>query len=270
MKKNISYLIIIITGFIFSSCEKKIELHPENSEEKVAVESMFTDNPFVSYFKLSKTKGIYESINNHTLITDASIKITDKTDGTVYNYTYDAGTGKYLSFATGIPGHQYKMEIDAEGQHITAEHTMTSPVNLNAVHSILDTDTGKYALQVNFDDDPNSIDYYLFIMTPNDTSLESRFSVMTDLKYDRTNHALTIDDEYFENGQDWQILMFHIDRDNYNYLHVILRAMKSLVNGAHPFYGVALGNPQSTVYGEQALGYWICSPVSLGTVRIGN
>ncbi len=263
-------LLALLLVSTFSSCEKKIELHPENSEQKIAVEAMFTDNPFVSYFKLSKTKGIYESINGHEFISDADIKVTDKTTGDIYNYVYDATSEKYVSFATGVEGHQYKMEIVAEGQHITAEQTMTSPISISNIESVLDNKSGKYSLKMYFDDPENHLDYYLFIFVPNDTSLESRFTVMTDLNYDRQNHSLAVPSELFDAGQDWQILMYHINRENYDYLHVILRAMKSLVNGAHPFYGIALGNPPSTVHGEQALGYWLCAGVSLYPVRIGN
>ncbi len=265
-------IFFLIALMVFSSCEEKIKIDPENSEEKVAVEAIFSDNPFLSYIRLSKTKSIYEDILNHEKITDANITLTDETTGDVYDFVYVPAQAKYMVSAIGIPGHAYRLDIFAENQHITATQTMTEKIDLDRVISIpTEDDPDKYYLKMQFDDPPGE-DYYLFLMQPQDPSsgLESRFSVVTDLTYDRNEHTLTITDEFFNKDENWNVLFFHIDRKNYNYLQVLHRAMKSLVNGTHPFYGLSMGNPVSTVEGEQTIGYFIASPATFSPIKIGN
>ncbi len=274
MKLSYHYIILLWLFVLFSSCEKKIELHPENSEEKIFVESIFSDLTPLSYVRLSKTKGIYESITGHPIVKDATVQIEDLTDGTVIDFTYVAGEGQYQTTVAGIPGHQYRLKIEAEGQQITARQTMTSIVNFNGVSSVpVANTTDKYYMKMKFDDPPETEDYYLFIMMPqnqNDPDLEPRFTVRSDLLYNRAEGSLSIEDEIFNKDEDWLVLFYHVDTENYNYLHTILRAMKSLVNGAHPFYGIALGNPQDNVEGEKAFGFFIASPVRWTPIHIGN
>ncbi len=271
--KNKSILPLIFGLFLLTvSCEKEIILHPENSEEKVVVEAMFTDNPFATSVTLTKSKGIYEGITGHPKITDAQVKIIDETTQDEIVFA-NAGNGKYTTFTTGITGHQYKLVIQAEGQEITGMQTMLAPVNLQRfVSTPIENQTDKYTVKAIFDDVPNQNDYYLFIINYADQSanVEPRFEVASDLLYNTADHSLTIPDEIFDYNQQWIISMFHIGRKNYDYLKINLRAMKGLVNGAHPFYGISLGNPQNTVQGDQAMGYFLASPVALSPITIGN
>jgi len=269
--KPIKYLYILLLLTLFS-CEEKIELQPENSEQKVAVEAIFADFPSVSYVKLSLTKGIYEGILNHQVISDADVKIIDLTTQDTIHYVYSTSDAKYHGATPGIPGHTYRLEILTQGQKITSTKTMTEPVTLERV---LSEPTGKqpdeYFLKMKFNDPPGK-DYYLMIMQPMDPNagLEMRFTVMSDLTYNPADKTLAVPQEVFHKDEDWLVLFFHIDRENYNYLKVMERAMRSLVNGAHPFYGLSLGNPVSTVHGEQAIGHFVVSPVGLSPIRIGN
>ena len=236
---------------------------------------MFTDFPVVSYVRVTKSKGIYEPITNHEQITDADVKIIDLTtnDTIVFQYDNSPDVEKYKATVPGIENHEYRLDIMAQGHHLTATNTMTAKVNLNRVISVpTDDDTGRYYLKMKFDDPPQQQDYYLIIMQPlnPNSGLESRFSVVSDMAYNRNEKTITITDEFFHKDEDWFVLFFHIDRKNFNYFQVIHRAMKSLVNGAHPFYGLSLGNPQGTIDGDQTLGYFITSPVTASPIRIGN
>ena len=271
MFKQIIFLFLVIT---LVSCEKKIELHPENSEQKVAVESMFTNFGMVNYVVLSKTKGIYEGILNHEFIDDADVKIIDKTTNDTLQFVFDSSDGhKYKCATGGIPGHEYKLEIQAAGQHITGEQEMLEVIVFDRVISVQNPDNpDEYYLKLKFEDPPETKDYYLVIMKPLDpnSGLESKFTAMSDLVYDRNEQTLTLNKDVFHKDEDWQVFFLHIDRKNYNYFSVIERAMRSLVNGAHPFFGLSLGNPDSTVNGEQTIGYFLVSPVALSPIHIGN
>jgi len=258
--------IIIMTLF---SCEEKMELNSENSEQKIVVEALFADNAMASYLHITKSKGIYESVIDHPKVTDAIVKLVDKTDGTTINYTHE-GNGSYKTNVNGIIGHEYRLEIDADGQHITAEQTMPVAAPLNRIVSKSTDEPNSFMLETYFDDDPTTEDYYLYIMYPSYQTVDPRFSVASDLQYNRNTNAMLIPDEVFTQGEQWFVFMFHIDRRNYNYLKVILRALKSLNGGSHPFYGISLGNPTSTIQGNSAMGYFIASPVSFSPIVIGN
>jgi len=262
-------VIIFLALLAFSSCEEKMELNPENAEEKIVVEALFADNAMASYLRITKSKGVYESVIDHPKVTDAIVKMIDKTDGTIINYTHEGG-GSYKTTVNGIVGHDYRLEIDADGQHITGEQTMLAATPLNRIVSRATDEPNRFMLDTYFDDNPDTEDYYLYIMYPADQTVEPRFSVASDLQYNTNTHALLIPDEVFNQGEQWFVFMFHIDRSNYNYLKVILRAMKSLNSGSHPFYGISLGNPTSTIQGDKVMGYFIASPVSFSPIVIGN
>ncbi len=265
--RQLSIIFLIILAF--SSCEEKMDLNSENSEQKIVVEALFADNAMASYLRITKSKGIYESVVDHPIVEDAIVKLIDDTAGTVIDYTYQ-GNGSYQTNTNGIVGHNYHLEIDADGQHITAEQTMLGAVPLNRIVSKSTDNPNRFMLNTYFDDNPDTQDYYLYIMYPADQTVEPRFSVASDLQYDRSLNTLLIPDEVFNQGEQWFVFMFHIDRSNYNYLKVILRAMKSLNSGSHPFYGISLGNPTSTIHGDSVMGYFIASPVSFSPIVIGN
>jgi len=265
--------LILLIGFV--SCEKKIELHPENSEQKIAVEAMFTNSGLISYVVLSKTKSIYEDILNHEYIKDADVKIIDQTTHDTIHFVFDPNDNehKYKCTTGGTPGHSYKLDINTNGQHITAQQTMTQLIALERVISVQNPEKpDEYFLKVKFDDPPNQEDYFLFILQPMDpdSGLEMKFTAMSDLSYNRSEKTLTLNKDVFHKDEDWMVLFLHIDRKNYNYFSVIERAMRSLVNGAHPFFGLSLGNPVSTVSGDQTIGFFVNSPVTPSPIHIGN
>ncbi len=270
--KKLSYLLIISLFFGLNSCEEKIELNPENGAPKVAVQAMFTDIPFAAatYVRLSMTKTIHQEVAHQDHITDADVKIIDETDGSTILFTHQSG-GQYVTFSRAIPGHSYRLEITARGRQITAHQSMPNSISLNRVVSKpSNAEQGKYYLEMYFNDDPNTTDYYLFIAKNNASgSSELRYMVATDLLYDRENSKLSFYEETYNPGENWTIAMYHIDRPNYDYLKVILNAMHSLQGGSHPFFGIALGNPKNTVEGD-ALGYFIASPIALSPITIGN
>ncbi len=270
---KIKFFVLFIFLWLLNACEKEVILHPENSEQKLSVEAMFTDFPVVSYVRITKSKGIYEPITNHEQITDADVNLIDLTTNDTIKFDYNTTTENYKSSVPGIENHTYLLDITADGQHITATQKMTSKVNLDRVISVpSEDDPDLYYLKMQFDDPPGQEDYYLIIMQPQDpaSGLESRFSVLSDMTYDSNERTLSITDEFFHKDENWVVLFFHIDRKNFNYFQVIHRAMKSLVNGAHPFYGLSLGNPQATVDGAETFGYFFASPVTASPIRIGN
>ncbi len=266
---RIVYFFLFLLFFFLYACEKQVVLAPENSEKKVVVEAMFTNIPFLTTVKLSKTKGINENILNHPKITDAEVKIIDKTTQDTIVFTSN-NDGTYSTNISAIVGHQYKLEIVDENQTYTSDKTVLSTVSLNQIKSHPIEGTDKYYLEMIFEDDPNTQDFYLFICTNTANPDEVRIIVRSDYLYNTDTQSINIDEELFVGGEYWQVVMFHIDRENYEYLKIMNRAKVSLVNGAHPFYGISLGNPVSTVEGEGVLGYFIASTVSVSPILIGN
>ncbi len=263
--------ILFIFVLFFSSCEKQIDLHPENSEEKIVIGAIFSDLSPITSMSVSKSKGIYDDILNHPKINDASVKIIDLNTNDTINFTSN-NDGTYSTTGAGQIGHHYRLEIDAEGQHITGEQTMLPRVSLNQVKSFpVEPNSDKYYLRMKFDDDPTTTDYYLFLCYPlTNQDDDIRIIVRSDLLYNQDLGGYDIKDEIFNKNEQWLVVLFHIDRDNYNYLSIMNRAKNSLVNGAHPFYGISLGNPVNTVHGESVLGYFVASPVGVSPILIGN
>ncbi len=271
MKIKFTALFLIL--WLLIACEKRIVLHPENSEQKYSVEAILTDFSQASYVRITKSKEIYQPITDYEQITDADVKIIDLTSNDTIVFNYDSNEKTYKTTVSGIEGHTYRLDILAQGQHLTATKTMTSRVSLNRVISVpTNDDPNLYYLKMQFDDPPEPEDYYLIIMQPQNpnSELESLFTVISDKTYNRNEHTISFNNVLFHKDENWYVFFFHIDKKNFIYFQVIQRAMESLVNGAHPFFGVSLGNPQGTIDTEQTLGYFITSPVTVSPIRIGN
>ena len=92
MKNAILSLSSLLSGFIFYSCEKVIDIPLDDAERKVVVEAVFRDEPGANYVILSKTGSVYED-SNFDKISGATVFVTD-----------GSGTSTYLSELPGEPG----------------------------------------------------------------------------------------------------------------------------------------------------------------------
>jgi hypothetical protein len=119
--KNLTYIFILITVVLVSSCTEVIDVDVPENTEKLVVEAIVTIETDSSYVRLTKSVGYFD--NKPTpLVTDAVVTI----NGT--NFIHQ-GNGIYRpnSPYTGIAGTYYNLLITHNGKQYTSG-TMLEPM----------------------------------------------------------------------------------------------------------------------------------------------
>jgi hypothetical protein len=76
------YILIILTSFIFWSCEKTVSLDLEQITPKIVIEGVVTTQPGYQFVKVSRSANFYES-GQTPRITDALVSVKDDLDNEI-------------------------------------------------------------------------------------------------------------------------------------------------------------------------------------------
>jgi hypothetical protein len=114
-----------------TSCKKVIQLDLHESDVKIVVEGIVTNEPGVCKVSLTKSKFFYED-NQFEKISGAQVKVSD--NGVDFVLT-ETSPGIYETHAlTGIPGHKYDLRVLVNNQQFTASSVMPQPVSIDTVY----------------------------------------------------------------------------------------------------------------------------------------
>lgn len=177
--KNIA--VIILSAFIFLSCDKAVVLDLEQMPSRVVIEGLVTNQPKYQFVKVTRTADFYES--GATLrVTDASVSVVDDL-GSQINYIHNPtnhpdSNGYYIPATpfVGTTDRTYTLTVIVDGESYSAEDRLD---DVTAIDSL--------TYQVNFDEkedpkedekfyeilmyakEPQGEDYYLFKFYRNDS-----------------------------------------------------------------------------------------------------
>lgn len=119
-------LVILVSLFLFSSCEKVINLELKKAESVIVIEGSISDQLENQFVKISKTTPFTES-NTFNGFKGANVNII--TPGGMPITFIEVSPGLYRSQRLkGTPGQTYKLEVLADGKLYTASSTMPLPV----------------------------------------------------------------------------------------------------------------------------------------------
>jgi hypothetical protein len=134
--KNLFILLMAAFVALLSSCTKVVDLKLNEPESKIAVDGLISNQPGESFVKLTYTKG-YLSSDAPEIIIDAQVSVRDN-DGNLTLFSTSNNEGLYLppTDFIGEIGKTYTLDVQYEGQSLSAESTMNDTVSGSSVNVI--------------------------------------------------------------------------------------------------------------------------------------
>lgn len=249
-------IIIFLVSYILTSCEKVIDVDLNDAGKKYVIEGFITDEPGQCEVKITQTKNFNED-NNFSLVSDASVSITDNSSGTNISLAEASpGVYKHASLA-GMIGKTYTLHVRVNGDVFTASSTIPQPVNMDTIYVTNDTwfDGGQLKMaNIEYNDPAGTANYYRFVRYRNGIKTKRIFVTDDDLTDGRhTTTKLFIDNDNEEDelisGDMVKIDMLCIDADVYKYWYSLEQGSTGNPQSATP------ANPVTNITGG-ALGYF--------------
>jgi hypothetical protein len=174
--------IFIAATTLFFSCDKEIILDLNESEVKIVIEGLVTDQLGQQYIKVTRTVGFY-SQGKTPRVTDATVLVKDD-QGNTFAFEHNPNdhadsAGYYLpqNPFVGEVGRTYTMTVIADGKTFTAEDKMFSVTNIDKLEYRVNEDEkkdpqekGKIYEILFFAHEPQETkDFYLFKFYRNDS-----------------------------------------------------------------------------------------------------
>lgn len=251
MKNHIftKYYLLIIVVFLFSSCEKIIDVDLKDAEPVLVVEGNISDTLEFQYIYLSKTVP-FGADNNPVRVSDATVTVKED-NSTVYTFT-ESAAGVYRNSFKGKSGSTYQLSIQSEGKTYTSNSTMPLKVVLDSV-SITQVEffnEKRKLIKVHFQDPEFTADAYRYIISINNNKLKEFY-----VDNDRFNNGqyisrtINTDEPEIKTGDDISLDFQTIDLINYRYFY----SLSQILGGGGP--PVAPSNPDSNI-SNGAQGYF--------------
>ncbi|KUJ52208.1 DUF4249 domain-containing protein [Chryseobacterium sp. JAH] len=260
--KNI--FLIIISLFLFASCEKEIDLDLDDQSGNIVIEANVTNLAGPYYVKITKSVAFTED-NTYPLIADATVVLSDNTGQTETLKYIGDGFYETNSFSA-VAGRTYTLKITAEGKEYTAQSKMPEPVVLDDLQqdSFMVAGELSYTLLPIFTDPPALGNRYLFTYQVNNSGkiFEAFSDNVNNGAVNQRPLLLPNDDEDGEGektkvGDTIYVEMQCIDLNVYTYFSALLQ----IIDGGGPGGGVTPSNPPSNI-SNGALGYFSAHTVS--------
>jgi hypothetical protein len=182
MRKIYTLIMMIVT----LSCDEVIQLDPEQTDQKIVIEALVTDDPDLNYVRITSNVDFYYQ-GKIPGISGASILVLDEI-GNVYDFVeYDTpnpdSSGYYfpqLAF-TGIINNTYTLDVTLNGITYSATEPMLPNFELDSLSVRKDPDPGQDDIEDNllynvlfYGFEPQETkDYYYFEFFANDELLRN-------------------------------------------------------------------------------------------------
>lgn len=259
-------ILLFSPGFLFSSCEKVIDLDLNNAEKKYVIEAELTDQPGSAKVMITQTKDFDED-NIFAGISGAAVQIAEGGGATTSLIENSPGIYEAPGL-TGVAGKTYHLSVTVNGNAFNAICTMPLKVNLDTVFvtdEFLFTETRKIA-NVEYRDPAGRGNNYRFIqyvdglkednlMIENDDYTDGR-NINDKLFYfsDEEEHKI-------KTGDTLRIDMLCIDPAVYKYWFSLDRSSTGQSGQATP------SNPVTNMKGG-ALGYFSAHTLQTKTMIV--
>ncbi|WP_153391715.1 DUF4249 domain-containing protein [Chryseobacterium vaccae] len=163
--------LIILSLFLFTACQKEIDLDLEDQSGNIVIEGNITNQPGPYFVKITRSVAFTQN-NQYPAVTGATVILSDNT-GQAETLQY-VGNGKYQTSSAfvGASGRTYTLKINADGKQYTAQSTMPEAVAFEGLEQDSFTFGGKisYTLLPVFTDPAALGNRYLFSFTINNLS----------------------------------------------------------------------------------------------------
>jgi hypothetical protein len=197
MRIKYQLAIIILISFLAASCKKVIDLNLGDSAQQLIIEGNITDVNATQIVTISKSVP-FNSPNTFPTVSGATVKVVDGNGNT--RTFVESTPGTYTSATTfaGRYGQKYTLQVLLNGQTYTASSTMPiQRVNLDSISINQQTfgNTTTKTLAVQFQDPPDQVNRYRFVMSVNSVEVKDIF----------------VRDDQFSNGRHVEALLYQDD-----------------------------------------------------------
>jgi len=163
MKLSVVYSISIL---LIVSCTKRIEFNQDQIEEKIVVNSLFTEDSLWNAH-ISHSRSILDT-SQHNFLDNAIVSIFDESNNLVTTLDHISDGFYQSSSVTPIANETYRIEVDAPGfNSVSASNaipTQVPIVNVDTVSSYNSEGDPIMLVSMNFTDPPGVSNYYMIEM----------------------------------------------------------------------------------------------------------
>jgi len=253
---TLSVILLMITAFVFSGCQKVINVDLKNETPQLVIQGIITDS--IGPYKVSLTKtGSYFNQPKLPPVSHAKVVITDNT-GTIDTLKERIPGLYYTSRIQGIPGRTYTLVVVSENKRYTAVTTMHNHVLIDSLKLEKNNSQGfgfggggrkndRVDIHCIFND-PMEKNFYRIKVTTNDTINTLNYRLYDD-QY-TNGEATDLQVARARVGDVSRIELISLDSSTYEYYRTLRDLLRS-----NPIFGSTPANPNTNLT-NGALGYF--------------
>lgn len=239
MKTLLIYTLILSSIFI-TSCTDVVDVDVPTAEPRLVIEASIEWEKGAlgneQSIKLSTSSPYFDTETN-TDVTGAIVKITNTTNGEVFDFE-DQENGMYTNLNFNpIANNAYTLQVDYEGETYIAYEQLITVVNIEDLYQSTEDGFDNEALEVNIDfQDPVDVDNYYFIKAQAQDDLFPELIDITDeftdgnlmsLFYEREEDT-DINQEEFKPGDIVNISFYGVSETYSNYIRLLIEQYESV------------------------------------------
>jgi hypothetical protein len=251
MKSVKTIFFVTICFFSFVSCEKKIDLDLDESEQLLVVEGIVHDHLGDNIVILSKTRP-FDNNEAVEMVSGAAVQITDGVGG-VFNLTEVNTYPGYYTDSTliGVAGRTYHLSVNSNGKMITASSVMPTRIEIDSLSYDEEPSFGgededkEYSLLCHFTDPGDVVNYYRMKAFLWYEQIDV-FVNWSDDAINGVSTGLPVFGASYSEGEVATIQLLAVDEPNFRYFTAVLSSQG----------GEVPGNPETNLIGENAVGYF--------------
>lgn len=244
--KKIILTLLVLTAFVFTSCEEVINVDVTTAPPRLAVEAAINwqkgSTGQEQKIKLTSTTGFFEKTIPPV---SGALVFVKNSSNTVFNFIETDNTGIYIcsDFAPEL-NETYTLTIISDGQTYTATEKMYSVAPITKL--VQDNNggfTGKdIAVKAFFQDPANETNYYLYRYDYK-TQVKSNLYADEDTFFNGNEFFSITQNDSLKVGEKIGITHFGISKNYYNYINIVINLAGQ--SGGGPFQ-----SPPSTIRGN--------------------
>lgn len=249
-------------AFLFSSCEKVVNIDLNNATPRLVIEGDISDSPgLLSHHVLLSQTTAFSTTGNRMPVTGALVIITDSSSG-IIDTLRESRPGDYVTTRIlGVSGHIYNLAVRSEDKWYYSSAVMPHAVPFDSLYTEEFSFFGNRILQFIpvFNDPPAEKNFYRFLVQVND-SLQNDIEVWDDdLTNGKTNsRPINEGNSGLFTGNDTVIIeMRCINQGSFDFFNSIGNAsggaqtpanpQGNITNGALGYFGVHTISKRSIV-----------------------
>lgn len=271
-------VIYILLAGLLMSCEENFKLDLKQTESKIVIEGLVTDNAKLQSVRITKTSDFY-SVGASPKVTNAKVTVSDDAGNTINfihnprNHPDSAGTYiPEVSFAGQI-GRTYSLKTEVDGKVYEATDKLVNVLPIDSLETEIDprefkkpAKTGKYYEVLMFAREDQSVkNFYLFKFYRNDS-----------LTYDNDTDIYFSDDEilaeningvpapiYYGKGDKARVEIYSLSNVGFMYYNDLV----TLLNNDSGMFSPIPATPRTNMT-NGALGFFQVSALSQEEIMI--